>query len=225
MSSLGRGEWAWAFGLAAGEEAPPGMRGRGPAQMPGQRGERREGGTRFGATTGARRASLGRRGPGGAEAGGALRDQEERGRGRERGGQAAALVGDEQAAVEAFGQRHATAGVRAAVRAARDLHDAWPESDGVVAGDASGVAAAEAIGEIARGRAPRGAGDGGRAREAAVVVQEIRRQLGLGGREGLQTAQPELGDDAIERFGIACHRDDVQAVFGEAPGDGGADAA
>jgi len=88
-------------------------------------------------------------------------DQDEIGRGRRIRGEAAALVVDEQAPVEAFVQGHAAAGVRAAVRAARDLDDARPEPDGVVACDATGVAAAEAIGEVARGAAPRGVGRGG----------------------------------------------------------------
>ncbi len=124
-------------------------------------------------------------------------DQDEIGRGRGSRGEAAALVVDEEASVEAFVQGHAAAGVGAAVRAARDLDDARPEPDGVVARDPAGIATAEAIGEIARRAAPCGVGRGGRVREAAVVVDEVEREIGLGGLAGVEAAQPELGDEAV----------------------------
>ena len=124
-------------------------------------------------------------------------DQDELGRGRRIRGEAASLVVDEQAAVEAFAQLHPAAGVRAAVRATRDLDEARPEPDGVVARDATGVAAAEAIGEIARGAAPRGVGRGRRAREAGIVVAEVGREIRFGGLDGVEAAEPELGDEAV----------------------------
>jgi hypothetical protein len=197
MSSPGRRELALALALAAGEGVPPGVLARGAPQIPCQRVERRERRRWPVLAKGEIAAPLVRRDPGGAEALRAPGDQDEIGRGRRIRGEAASVVVDEQATVEAFAQVHATAGVRAAVRAARDLDEARPEPDGVVARDATRVAAAEAIGEIARGAAPRGVGRGGRAREAAVVVDEIGREIGLGGLDGVQAGEPELGDEAV----------------------------
>jgi hypothetical protein len=58
-----------------------------------------------------------------------------------------------------------------------------PEADGVVAGHAAGIAAAEAIGELARRAAPRrvDVGRGGRS----------------GGCEGLDPAELEVSDEAL----------------------------
>ena len=85
-------------------------------------------------------------------------DEDEIGRGGGRGGEAVALIVDEQAAIEALAHLDAAAGIGAAVGAARNLDQAGAEADGVVAGDAPRVAAAQAIGEIARRAAPGGHG-------------------------------------------------------------------
>ena len=78
-----------------------------------------------------------------------------------RGGQAAPLIVDEQPAVETLAELDAAAGVGAAVRAAGDLDQPGAEADGVVAGDAARVAAAEPVGEVARRAAPGGVGSAG----------------------------------------------------------------
>ena len=111
-------------------------------------------------------------------------DEDEIARGGRGRGEAAPLIVDQQAAVEALADLDAAAGVGAAVGAAGDLDPPRAEADGVVAGDAARVAAAEAIGEIAGRPAP---GRRGRRRglgEAAVVVGEVGGQEGLGGRDG-----------------------------------------
>ena len=83
------------------------------------------------------------------------------------------------------------------MRAARDLDQARAEADGVVAGDAARVAAAQAVGEIAGRAAPGGRGLGGGLGQAAVVVGEVGGQEGLGRLDGLDAVEAELGDEAI----------------------------
>jgi len=137
------------------------------------------------------------RAPGGAEALRPAGDEGEIGRRRGGGREPPSLIGDEEAAVEALPQLDAAAGVGAAVRPARDLGEARPEPDGVVAGHDARVAAAEAIGEIPGRAAPRGGGLGGGLSEAPVVVGEVRGQEGLSRRGRLDAVPPQLGDEAV----------------------------
>src|SRR4029453_15245694 len=154
MSALLEGALAVTLALTAGEGVPPGMAGRRAAQVLGQLGERGEGGHSSISGKGGMGAPLVRRAPGGAEALRSAGDQDEIGRGGRIGGEARLLVVDEETTVEAFADLDAVARVGAAVRAARDLHHAGAEPDGVVAGHAAGVAAAEVLGQVARRPAP-----------------------------------------------------------------------
>jgi hypothetical protein len=125
------------------------------------------------------------------------RDEDEIARGNGGGDEAVPLIVDEQTAIEAFAELDATARVGAAVGAAGDLDQAGAEADSVVAGDATRVAAAQAVGEIAGRAAPGGQGLDGRLREAAVVIDEIGGQVGLGRGHRRVAAEAELGDEAI----------------------------
>ena len=125
------------------------------------------------------------------------RDEDEFGRRGRIRDQAPPVIVDQHAAIEAFAELNTTARVGAAVGAAGDLDQAGAEADGVVAGDAARVAAAQAVGEIAGRAAPGGQGLDGRLREAAVVVGEIGGQVGLGRGHRGEPAEAELGDEAI----------------------------
>ena len=124
-------------------------------------------------------------------------DQGERGLRRRGGGEAASLIVDEPPAIEAFPDLDAAAGVRAPVRAARDLDEARAQAHGVVAGHAARIAAAEALGQVTGGPAPDRRRLGGGLGQAAVVVREVGGEEGLGRVDRLDPVETEFGDEAI----------------------------
>jgi len=113
------------------------------------------------------------------------------------GGEPDAGVEDHEPAVETLAEFHAAPRIRAAPGAARDLDPAPPEAHGVVAGHHALVPAAQELGEVAWGLAPRGGGLGGRVGEAAIEVREELRQEGVGGLARGDPAQAQFADEAI----------------------------
>jgi hypothetical protein len=115
--------------------------------------------------------------------------------------EAHAVVVDQQPVIDALADLDAAAGVGAPVRAARDLDQARAEVDSVVPGDPAGVAAAEAIGEVAGRSLPDRRGLRGGLGKSAAVGSQVGGQEGLGRREGVDLAEAELGDEAILQGG------------------------
>jgi hypothetical protein len=109
----------------------------------------------------------------------------------------AALAVEEQPTVEALARLDATARIRAAARAARDLSPAAAEADGVVARHGAAVAAAQHVGEVG-GRPPPGRGGvGGRMGKAVIEVGEELGEEGVGDLEGREPSKPEFDDEAV----------------------------
>jgi hypothetical protein len=107
------------------------------------------------------------------------------------------VIVDEEPAIDAFPDVDAAPGVGAAMGAARDLDETRAEADGVVAGHAARVAAAQPVGEIARRAAPGGGRVGGRLGKAAVVVGEIGLQERVGRGHGRDRVEAQLRDEPI----------------------------
>jgi hypothetical protein len=109
----------------------------------------------------------------------------------------AALAVDQQPPIEALARLDATARIREAARAARDLGPARAEADGVVARHGAPVAAAQHVGEVGRRPPPGRRGVRGRMGKAAIEVSQERGEEGGGGLEGGDVVEPELDDEAV----------------------------
>ena len=83
------------------------------------------------------------------------------------------------------------------MRAAGDLDHARAEADGIVAGHAAGMRQLRRSARSRGGRRQAAMGSAGRLGEAAVVVGEIGRQVGLGRGHGRDPVEAQLGDEAI----------------------------
>ena len=123
--------------------------------------------------------------------------EDEVGAGRGLTDQPLAGVDHQESAVDTLAQVDASARVGAAVRTGRDLDPAGAEAGGVVGSDEARVAAAELVREVPRPRAPRGVAVGRGMGEAAVVVGQELREVGIGRRPGDDAAQAEFDDEAI----------------------------
>ena len=123
--------------------------------------------------------------------------QHEGGVGRGLTGEQGAVVDDAEVAIEPFVDVDLTARIGAPPRAARDLHPACSEVHGVVASHDALIPAAQEVGEIPRGRTPRGRSVGGRPRKAAREIGEELRQEGVAVLERADAPQAQFAGEPI----------------------------
>lgn len=126
-----------------------------------------------------------------------VRSQDEIAHGRRLLGDQAALVANKEAAVELLGNGDLASGIPPVVGAVRDLDPAVAQSDGVVAGDESGVVASQVRIEIPRGRSPGVSRILGCQGESAVVVLNEGREASSGVLDGGGSVEAQDADEAI----------------------------